>query len=709
MPGMFCDRCKSIMTPVGDRLVCRQCGMTRSRDGGAGTGGDRGPSNKPKFQTRLAGTREERQEEEHEETGPPANPDPNSIFPYLPRPHQMDFVELIGEVLESRGNLVVESGTGTGKTVCALSGTVEYALANDKRIVYITRTNSQATIAIKELRAISKRRNVLGISLQGRRNNCPMLSELSVDNLTPGELSRVCEHKKKNTRDGVKGGCTYYANTVHLGHSYFKNYCADNIPTSDELSRFCETDGACPYEVGKMLMPEAKVVIAPYPYIISSEVRHHFLEQLQAEADDLILVVDEAHNLADAARDAESIRITKKIVSIVTVEAGEMGNAKLSKEVDLKKFAGALFSVLDRAAELCAESGKDEVALGRGFLEGTLCEALGCDRGELAEIVAEMQATGEEMAQRRLQSGREPTSATFTLGRDLTNWVASDNARYVRRATMEEGGMIEAYCLDPKGALSFFHEVHGSVHMSGTLRPLDQYVRVCGLGENTKTAIFDSPFPKENRKVLFVEDVETKYESRSDPNAVQKLHDHVSDLANAVPRNTMIFFPSHAMLHNYLYRNERLLTKKVYREVQGESQEKLVADIGRFKRDSRKGAVFFAVMGGRVSEGLDFPFEELQMVVIVGIPYPKPSLCQERLREFYDQRFGGKGFEYAVNVPAARRMMQSIGRLIRTEKDVGCAVVLDSRAPRFTKYLEMERTDDPVSDVKRFFLEHPGR
>ena len=129
-----------------------------------------------------------------------------------------------------------------------------------------------------------------------------------------------------------------------------------------------------------MLMPEAKVVIAPYPYIISSEVRHHFLEQLQAEAEDLILVVDEAHNLADAARDAESIRITKKIVSIVTVEAGEMGNAKLSKKVDLKRLAGALFSVLDRAAELCAESGKDEVALGRGFLEGTLCEALGCDR-----------------------------------------------------------------------------------------------------------------------------------------------------------------------------------------------------------------------------------------------------------------------------------------------------------------------------------------
>ena len=708
MPGMFCDRCKSIMAPVGDRLVCRTCGMTRARDGGPGSSGDRG-QNKPKFQTRLAATREERQEEVHQEAAPPPNPDTTSIFPYVPRPHQMDFVELICKVMESRGNLVVESGTGTGKTVCALSGTVEHALANDKRVVYITRTNSQATIAIKELRAISKRRNVLGISLQGRRNSCPMLSELSVDNLSPSELSRVCEHKKKNTRDGVKGGCTYYANTVHLGQSYFRRFCADNVPTSDELARFCEADGACPYEVGKMMMPEAKVVIAPYPYIISGEVRHHFLEQLQVEADELILVVDEAHNLADAARDAESIRITKKIVSMVTVEAGEMGNARLSEDVDLKRLAGALFSVLDRAAELCAESGKDEVALGRGFLEGTLCEALGCDRGELAEIVAEMQATGEDMAYKRLQSGREPTSATFTLGRDLTNWVNSDNARYVRRATLEEGGMIEAYCLDPKGALSFFQEVYGSVHMSGTLRPLDQYVRVCGLGENTKTAIFDSPFPKENRKVLFVEDVETKYESRSDPGAVQKLHDYVTDLANAVPRNTMVFFPSHAMLHNYLYRNERLLTKKVYREVQGESQEKLIADIGRFKRDSRKGAVFFAVMGGRVSEGLDFPFDELQMVVIVGIPYPKPSLCQERLREFYDQRFGGKGFEYAVNVPAARRMMQSIGRLIRTETDVGCAVVLDSRAPRFMKYMEMEKSDDPVSDVKRFFLEHPGR
>ena len=278
--------------------------MTRSVDGGRGSSDGRGTSPKPKFQSRLAGTREERVEEEREESAPPPNPDTTSIFPYVPRPHQMDFVDLIGKVLESRGNLVVESGTGTGKTVCALSGTVEHALANDKRVVYITRTNSQATIAIKELRAISKRRNVLGISLQGRRNSCPMLSELSVDNLSPSELSRVCEHKKKNTRDGVKGGCTYYANTVHLGQSYFRRFCAENIPTSDELARFCDADGGCPDEVGKMMMPEAKVVIAPYPYLISSEVRHHFLEQLQVEADDLILVVGEAHNLADAARDA---------------------------------------------------------------------------------------------------------------------------------------------------------------------------------------------------------------------------------------------------------------------------------------------------------------------------------------------------------------------------------------------------------------------
>jgi DNA excision repair protein ERCC-2 len=108
-------------------------------------------------------------------------------------------------------------------------------------------------------------------------------------------------------------------------------------------------------------------------------------------------------------------------------------------------------------------------------------------------------------------------------------------------------------------------------------------------------------------------------------------------------------------------------------------------------------------MGGRISEGMDFPAEQLEIAVIIGIPYPKPTARQKGLQRYYDMKFR-KGWEYTVEAPAARKMLQSIGRLIRDENDRGIAVVLDRRASRFKKYLrDLELTDDLINEMKQFF------
>jgi len=61
------------------------------------------------------------------------------------------------------------------------------------------------------------------------------------------------------------------------------------------------------------------------------------------------------------------------------------------------------------------------------------------------------------------------------------------------------------------------------------------------------------------------------------------------------------------------------------------------------------------------------------------------------------------GFRYVSEAPAARKIKQAIGRLIRTETDRGIAVIMDNRASRFAKDLDAELTDDPIGDVKKFF------
>ena len=109
------------------------------------------------------------------------------------------------------------------------------------------------------------------------------------------------------------------------------------------------------------------------------------------------------------------------------------------------------------------------------------------------------------------------------------------------------------------------------------------------------------------------------------------------------------------------------------------------------------------MIGGRISEGLDFPEEELEVALIVGIPYLRPTAKHRALEHYYEVKFG-KGWEYAVHAPTTRKLLQSIGRLIRNENDRGFVVFLDNRAQRFRDDLQgLRESWDPVKDIKDFF------
>jgi DNA excision repair protein ERCC-2 len=122
------------------------------------------------------------------------------------------------------------------------------------------------------------------------------------------------------------------------------------------------------------------------------------------------------------------------------------------------------------------------------------------------------------------------------------------------------------------------------------------------------------------------------------------------------------------------------------REMSQSALMELVSDFKESGNQKGNSATLFSVMGGRISEGMDFPAKQLEITVIVGIPYPKPTARQRGLQRYYDIKFR-KGWEYTVEAPTARKILQSIGRLIRDEKDRGVAVILDRRAQRFKRYI----------------------
>ncbi|MCL4438153.1 MAG: hypothetical protein M1616_02150 [Candidatus Thermoplasmatota archaeon] len=107
--------------------------------------------------------------------------------------------------------------------------------------------------------------------------------------------------------------------------------------------------------------------------------------------------------------------------------------------------------------------------------------------------------------------------------------------------------------------------------------------------------------------------------------------------------------------------------------------------------------------GGRISEGINFPGDQLQVAIIVGIPYPKPDAKQKALQNYYEHRFR-RGWEYAVTFPVAVKLRQAIGRLIRSQNDTGVAIILDRRASYFRKYIPgLRLSRNPVEDSEEFF------
>ncbi len=420
-----------------------------------------------------------------------------------------------------------------------------------------------------------------------------------------------------------------------------------------QLDALAQKHTLCPFELALSLAQEADVVVCDYNYVFDPFVAIDALMQGGAA-----LLIDEAHQLAPRVQDNASAAVSVPQLRALRRGAGQALGRK-------HPLYGALTAAM-RALE--AAAGTEEFASGR--LERPP-EALDAAMARLLEAADGALLSG---------AGTEAAEA-FTLAACWRYAAGRLDARYaVLTEGTEKTAKIELFLLcAAQDILEKTKRARGAVFFSATLAPFEATKRMLGSLEGDACLALPSPFDKHQLDARILP-IDLRYAAR-EANAPRVAEAIRAQLA-AHPGNAMVFFPSYA----YLSRVDALLAAEgvpgaaILREARGLTEEEKNALLGAFdKQDGR--TVLLAVLGGAFAEGVDLAGERLQNVIVVSTGLPQMDARVRAMRRYHDEN-GADGAFLCMTLPGMVRVIQSAGRLIRTQSDHGALLLIDSRYQR---------------------------
>ncbi len=620
------------------------------------------------------------------------------FFPYSFRKYQDEIVKLVEESIEKKEHIIFEAPTGIGKTIAVIAPALEYALNNNLKIFYLTRTNSQQEQVIKEAKMLRRHYTFGSVSLQGRNNYCLMMMKEKIIDATPEEFALLCEKKKKDVENGKYDSCIYYSNYLDKGNALI-DFGRNNVFTAQEFIDRALEDEICAYEAIKNLTEKAKLIVMPYMYFFDPFIRSRLLDWSNTDFDEIILVVDEAHNLPDFARSLRSLSLSIRSINATDREVREFGEINY-KNIKLSYFLEALRDVISYFENETLKDKEDSPISHSLFLD-MLSEKLSSASEDVIAFLNDLVSFGEYIRNKKLNNGLLPRSYVWNLSNFLLEFFENDDRDTVRLITKVDVLRLELFSIDPKPITSIIEKVHSSIHMSGTLRPLDEYENLVFENIKPKKASYPSPFPPENLKIYYIDGVTTKYDVIEKNGEESKKIASILEKILSTKHNALVLFPSYRIMEKIL--NEDIIVNgEIFIERQNITQTEFTRYMHLFKRH---GGTFFSVFGSRISEGIDFPENILEMVVIVGIPYPKPTARQQLMEMYYKNELGKERvYQFLVHGPAGRKIVQAFGRMIRSSKDRGIGIILDERAHRFRDFINMEKSKDIEEEIRNFFM-----
>ena len=569
-------------------------------------------------------------------------------FPYDDyRDGQKEMARAVFRAMKRGANALIEAPTGIGKTAASLYGALK-ALGKG----YIT--------AIFYLTARTTGRRAAEDALDRMR-----AQGLAIRSVTITAKEKCCLLEAPDCM-----GCPHAMGYYDRRRDALKAAVGMQKLDADAIRALAEDYGLCPFELSLDISETADVIICDYNYAFDPRVRIKRYFGARSRAG---LLVDEAHNLPDRAR--------------------EMLSASLSGR--------RLYELRKRVASF---EGKESPMV---RLMTELLRALKCENDQEPEALSDLPEGVVEAARRFAEAAGELQSAEPDVREFVfdVQWFVNVSKRFdpecyrVMMLPQDRWLLIRLWCYDPsKHMRRALGRVGGAALFSATLAPMDFYAAQLGAdGEADESLRLESPFPRENLKVLRLPvSVSLRDRERTQHAVAQVIH----AMAEAKPGNYIACFPSYAYM-TLVFRHYRMLwpyEDAICQEAHM-TEPRRMAFIERFVPAPTRSLVGFIVLGGVFAEGVDLPEDRLSGAAIVSTGMPQLSFERELMRELFDDADDG-GTDAAYTYPGLRRVLQAAGRVIRTETDRGVVLLMDVRY-RQEKLRELMPPHWDVTDVNK--------
>jgi len=584
------------------------------------------------------------------------------FFPYQHiRAEQEKLLQDIDTAFQQEKIILVHAPTGLGKTATALSAALYHALEKKKRVLFLTSRHTQHAIAVETLREVKQKGvSFSSVNLVGKRSMCSQ----EIAGLFGNDFNDFCK-----TIVG-RGECEFYNNvrskqqlTVEAKKaiSDLQQYPPMH---NQEIMNFSLEQKMCGYEMAIELAKKATVIIADYNYLFNPHIQQGFFNKLNLELKDVIVIVDEGHNLPSRVVDALSSDLSSITLKNAILEAKKFGLG------GLLFWLQELIRILNVLSEVISSGEfnvKEKLVAKEEFIS-KIAAVVNYD-----ELINELELGAEEV---RL---KQKKSYLGGIAAFLKAWKGEDKgfARILAEKESNYGPVttLSYQCLDPRIITEpIFEQIFTGVIMSGTLTPLFMYQDILGITRAVEKE-YGSPFPPENKLSLVIPETSTKYNLRGEA-MFQKIATMCVELASLIPGNVAFFFPSYQLRDSIA--NHMRPAKKLFFEKKEMSSEDKNTFLAEFKAHKKEGGILLGVSGANFAEGVDFPGDLLNGVVVVGLPLGKPDLHTKEIIKYYEEKFG-KGWDYGYTYPAMSKCIQSAGRCIRSETDKGAVIYLDER------------------------------